>query len=414
MKKKICSALLVGALMIIMYNVASQEKSVWCVAPVFSGECMEYAQGMQQKISLGTESVDDKAELVKSELLTASARNDLSGMALGLGTNGQGADGLMEEENEYANLAIMNVDDYVNVRNAPSTDGDIVGKIYPHAVAQVLGRAGENDEWFQIVSGNVEGYMKAEFFLYGDEAAEEIEKYVQHSITVNADRLNVRKEPDTASSKIGYLNRNEKADILEKGIEENGTEWVKITYGNDKEGYVAKEYVTISEDFIYAKSLEEERAEREAAVAQAAREQEAVQNDILGEIVFPADNYASNEELRKGIVDYAMQFLGNVYINGGQSLVTGTDCSGFTCYIYKDFGYSISRTPGGQYANDGRSISFEEIQPGDIICYGKSKCTHVALYIGGGQIIHAANSRKGVVIYEADYDNILAIKNIID
>jgi cell wall-associated NlpC family hydrolase len=110
-----------------------------------------------------------------------------------------------------------------------------------------------------------------------------------------------------------------------------------------------------------------------------------------------------------------MQFLGNKYVHGGQSLVTGTDCSGFTSLIYKEFGYSLSRTPSGQLSGAGRTISYSEAQPGDIICYGSNgKCTHVALYIGNGQIIHSANSKKGVVIYNADYDTILGVKNIID
>lgn len=318
-----------------------------------------------------------------------------------------------EEENEYADLAIMNVKNYVNVRSMPSTDGEIVGKIYPHAVAQVLGRAGENDEWFQIVSGSVEGYIKAEFFLYGEEAVEEIEKYVTRYAQVIADRLNVREESTTDSKRIGYLNHGEKAKV----ISDEG-DWLKVSYTDTKEGYVAREYTLLVEEFIYAKSMEEERAENEAkqALAQRAEEKDEKTQEILENISFPSNQYGSNEELRKAIVEYAMQFLGNKYVHGGKTLAGGTDCSGFTSLIYKDFGYSISRTPGGQYSGDGRSVSYDEIQIGDIICYGKSssKCTHVALYIGDGQIIHEANSKKGVVIYRADYDNIIAIKNIID
>nr|MCR4586978.1 C40 family peptidase [Lachnospiraceae bacterium] len=102
------------------------------------------------------------------------------------------------------------------------------------------------------------------------------------------------------------------------------------------------------------------------------------------------------------------------YVHGGQSLTTGTDCSGFTCYVLKEFGYSISRTPSGQLSSAGRLISTAEMQPGDIICYGKSSCTHVAFYIGNGQILHAANSRKGVIIGDAYYNNILGVKNVID
>ena len=123
---------------------------------------------------------------------------------------------------------------------------------------------------------------------------------------------------------------------------------------------------------------------------------------------------ASTAELRASIVEYAMQYLGNKYVRGGQSLATGTDCSGFTCYVYKEFGYSLSRTPSGQYKSNGRSISLSEAQPGDIVCYGSGGCTHVALYIGDNQILHAANSRRGVVINDADYQTILGVKNVLD
>lgn len=316
-----------------------------------------------------------------------------------------------EEESEYANLAIAQVTDYVNVRSLPSTDGEIVGKIYNGSVAQVLATAGDNDDWFQIISGDVEGFIKAEYFLYGEEAEAVIDQYVTYYATVLADRLNVREEQSADSRRIGYIDNGENVKVVE-----DCGDWLKVQYTDSKQGYVSAEYVSVHEEFVYAKSIEEERREEAERQALAARAQEAEQStpEVIGNITFPTNQYTSNEELRTAIVDYAMQYLGNKYVHGGRSLAGGTDCSGFTSYIYKDFGYSISRTPGGQYSTNGRSIGYDEIQPGDIICYGKSKCTHVGLYIGDGQIIHSANSRKGVIISAADYDNILAIKNVID
>ena len=316
-----------------------------------------------------------------------------------------------EEESEYANLAIAQVTDYVNVRSLPSTDGEIVGKIYNGSVAQVLATAGDNDDWFQIISGDVEGFIKAEYFLYGEEAEAVIDQYVTYYATVLADRLNVREEQSADSRRIGYIDNGENVKVVE-----DCGDWLKVQYTDSKQGYVSSEYVSVHEEFVYAKSIEEERREEAERQALAARAQEAEQStpEVIGNITFPTNQYTSNEELRTAIVDYAMQYLGNKYVHGGRSLASGTDCSGFTCYIYKDFGYSLSRTPGGQYSTNGRSVSYDEIQPGDIICYGKSKCTHVGLYIGDGQIIHSANSRKGVIISAADYDNILAIKNVID
>ena len=316
-----------------------------------------------------------------------------------------------EEESEYANLAIAQVTDYVNVRSLPSTDGEIVGKIYNGSVAQVLATAGDNDDWFQIISGDVEGFIKAEYFLYGEEAEAVIDQYVTYYATVLADRLNVREEQSADSRRIGYIDNGENVKVVE-----DCGDWLKVQYTDSKQGYVSAEYVSVHEEVVYPKSIAEERREEAERQALAARAQEAEQStpEVIGDITFPTNQYTSNEELRTAIVDYAMQYLGNKYVHGGRSLAGGTDCSGFTSYIYKDFGYSLSRTPGGQYSTNGRSVSYDEIQPGDIICYGKSKCTHVGLYIGDGQIIHSANSRKGVIISAADYDNILAIKNVID
>ncbi len=319
-----------------------------------------------------------------------------------------------ETDEEYLNFAIADVDHYVNVRSQPTTESEVIGKIYDGAVAEILETAGENADWFQIVSGNVEGYIKAEFFIFGEAAAEVMDQYVTRYAEVKADRLNIRAEQSIEAARIGYIDCGQKVVILE-----DCGDWLRVRYAGSKEGYVSAEYVTVSEEYSYAKTLEEEEEEAKAQrllEVQNSIEAEEIPEEIL-QAEFPETTYTSNEELRKAIVDYAMQYVGNKYVSGGTSLATGTDCSGFTCFIYADFGISISRTPVGQYTGAGRSIDYSEIQPGDIICYqsaGRTKCSHVALYIGNGQIVHAANSRKGVVVGAADYDNIIGIKNVID
>lgn len=318
-----------------------------------------------------------------------------------------------EQESEYADLALANVTHYVNVRTEPNTSSTIVGKIYHGAVAQILETTdGEDGEWFRIVSGNVEGYIKSEFFLYGAAAEDAIEDYVTRYAVVEVDRLNVRKEADVESGRIGYVDRGEKVEILE-----NLGEWMKVQYTESKTGYVAAQYVTVKEEFVYAKTLEEEAAE--LAAKRALEERQSVPETAAAENTTviatpPSGDYSTSSELRAEVVNYAMQFLGNRYVHGGSSLESGTDCSGFTSLIYAVFGYSVSRTPSGQLSGSGRSIDYSEAQPGDIICYGSKKCTHVGLYIGDGQIIHSANSRKGVIISDAKYDNILGVKNVID
>lgn len=364
------------------------------VAMAAGGEVKQTESGETEDIS------DETAEMTETETLEAETEETVESQE-------------ETEENEYADLAIAQVSNYVNVRSLPNTDSDIVGKIYNGAVAQVLSVTGEDHDWFQIVSGNVEGYIKAEFFLYGDAAAEVIDQYVTRYANVIADRLNVREQPSTESKRIGYIDNGERVQLLE-----NQGEWLRVQYTDGKEGYVSSQYVTISEEFVYGKTLEEEAKEQEERKILEEREnvtEQEVAENVTIVVTEPVGTYSSNAELRSSIVNYAMQFLGNRYVHGGSSLVTGTDCSGFTSLIYKEFGYSLSRTPSGQLSSNGRSIDYSQIQPGDIICYGKGgKCTHVALYIGNGQIIHSANSRKGVVIYQADYDTIIGIKNVID
>ena len=318
----------------------------------------------------------------------------------------------VDDTNEYADFAIADVDDYVNIRKEPNTDAEIVGKLYDGAVAQILEVAGENDEWFKIVSGNAEGYIKAEFFIYGDAAVEVIDQYIAKYIEVTCDRLNVRSEASSESARIAYIEYEERLLILEES-----DEWIKVKYLN-KEGYVSADYVTIVEEFIYAKTIEEEQEEL-AAIAEMeerenASEESTPQNTTVVES--PLGSYTTNEELRTAIVNYAKQYVGYPYVHGGQTL-SGTDCSGFTMLILKEFGYSISRTPQGQYTGAGRAISYSEAQPGDIICYSDngSSCTHVAFYIGNGQIVHAANSRDGVKISSATQGrNIIGVRNVFD
>ena len=348
-----------------------------------------------------------------AEILHTQYQQQLAAAIEEFADNDEASAAAEEDRSEYADFAIADVTNYVNVRSGPNTDSEIVGKIYDGAVAHILASAGAENDWLQIVSGNVEGYIKSEFFIYGDAAAEVIDDYVTRYAVVKADRLNVRENPNIESKRIGYIDNGESVRL----IEDQG-EWLKVQYADDKQGYVAAEYVTIEEQFVYAKTLEEEAkeiAEREALLARAAvSEKEAAENVTI--TATPPDvTYSTNAELRSNIVDYAMQYLGNRYVHGGQSLAGGTDCSGFTSLIYKEFGYSLSRTPAGQLSSAGRSVDYSQAQPGDIICYGSNgTCTHVALYIGNGQIIHSANSRAGVIIGKADYNTILGVKNVID
>ena len=317
---------------------------------------------------------------------------------------------LPAKEEPQPDFAIAQVSDYVNVRSLPDTEGEIMGTLKNGAIAEIQSIS-EDGAWLEIVSGNVTGYVKAEYFLSGEEADDLLNQSLHTYAAINADRLNVRKEASSTAQKNGYLKEGEQVLVLE-----DLGDWLHIRYTDTSDGYIAKEYTQLTESYLYAQTPEEAKEEQASYNTRLGRIQTAKYIAPDTKISFPATTYTSNEELRKAIVENAMQYLGNKYVHGGNSLETGTDCSGFTMLLFAQYGYSISRTPAGQLENAGRSIDYSEIQPGDIICYTSngSTCTHVALYIGDGQIIHAANSRKGVVIYNADYDTIMGIKNIID
>lgn len=166
-----------------------------------------------------------------------------------------------------------------------------------------------------------------------------------------------------------------------------------------------------------------DRARQEAAVAQSLLKQnqdtlaqmQAAQNAANGN--YTSDyasiiNKAAGSELGKKIANYACQFIGNPYKAAGTSLTNGADCSGFTLSVYKYFGYSLPRTSTEQ-RSAGTGVSYENAQPGDLICYDG----HVAMYIGGGLIVHASNSnpypRGGIKVSNANYRTILAVRRII-
>lgn len=164
---------------------------------------------------------------------------------------------------------------------------------------------------------------------------------------------------------------------------------------------------------------EEESYEEESYEEESDSEYSEGETDEYGNVI---DSTESSEPAQssggsssgQAIADYALQFVGNPYVWGGTSLTNGADCSGFVQSVYANFGYSLSRTSESQMY-EGRSVSYSEAQPGDLICYG----SHIAIYLGNGQIVHASNSAPypagGIKVSDnAAYRTILSVRRIVD
>ncbi len=200
--------------------------------------------------------------------------------------------------------------------------------------------------------------------------------------TVNTDALRLRDEASTSATVLGTASKGDTVVVLEDA----GNGWYKVDY-KSVEGYMSGEYLNVSSTngvtgyvssdyMVTCKDSAGSRGDGATAVAT-----------------------ASSSSLGQQVVDYAKQYLGCPYVYGGNG-PSSFDCSGYTSYVYRHFGYTLNRTASTQLSN-GTSVSKSELQPGDLVFfkYNTSKAaSHVGIYIGGGQFIHASTNTYTVKI----------------
>ncbi len=313
--------------------------------------------------------------------------------------------GLSEEEESFKNLVIARVNDYVNVRDIPSEEGNIVGKLYDKSVGNYIE---EEDGWYKISSGSVEGYVKGEYCVTGDAAVDYAKEVGIRIATVTTETLFVREQPGLDASVIGYV--PDGADLI---VTEELDGWVKVNI-EEGDGYVSADYVTLSTEFVKAESIEEESARlaKEEAARKAAREAASKKVAENASSTSKTDNGKTYESptgsTGADVVKFARQFIGYPYVYGGTSLTNGADCSGFVMSVYANFGVSLPHSSAAD-RNVGAAVNgLENAQPGDIICYSG----HVGIYAGDGRIVHASTSKTGIIESSATYRSILSIRRI--
>ncbi len=246
----------------------------------------------------------------------------------------------------------------LRLRAEANTKSDILKNLANGVQVEVLNTL-ENG-WYQVSCGDIQGYVSGKYLVLEDAAAEppaeavpaagEVQEEVKTYVQVTDGPLNIRSGPGTDYDRAGSLPTGR---VVEFQSLEDG--WYKIDAG-----YISADYV---------------------------KEVDASQ---------------INATALKGqeVANYALQFVGCRYVHGGTS-PKGFDCSGLTTYVYKQFGYTLNRTCSGQLKN-GRPVSMSELQPGDLVIFKKGNtkeaATHVGLYIGNNQFVHASTPKVGVII----------------
>lgn len=307
-----------------------------------------------------------------------------------------------EPVSEYASIAIAQVEIYLNIRQAPQPEAEVIGKLYNNSAATVLEKL---DGWYKITSKNVTGYVSSDYVVVGNE---ELCKSVSKRIgTIHAEALKVRTEASLESEVYTLWTEGKEVTVLDETI----PGWYKATDGNYT-GYVSADYVTVATRYTYAESKEEEvarlAAEEAARRAEAERRAKEEAEKKTQAQTKPNKTYkppvGSNGQ---SVADFACQFVGNPYVWGGESLTKGADCSGFVKAVYAKFGVSL---PHSSYAlrYEGYAVSEGELKPGDIICYSG----HVGIYIGDGKMVHASNSQTGIIISKYNYRTPVAFRRI--
>lgn len=267
----------------------------------------------------------------------------------------------------------------LNVRSETSTESKIVGKVKSKDVLDITGRFGG---WYAI---NYKGNTAFVFADYVDLGEKNLNVQISFGI-VDASCLKVREAPTTSSKCIARLLDGTMVSIL--GYTDG---WYYIKY-TDTIGYVSADYLKVNAPITYyaeddPTALDPEITDDLPDVVKPTKEDTAA---VMSEVVSDKTVRSTSQE-RQDLINYAMKFLGTPYKYGGTT-PDGFDCSGFTQYVFKHFGYTLKRSSSAQITN-GEKIMTEDLLPGDLVFFSRSGYAvgHVGIYIGDNQFIHATS-----------------------
>lgn len=258
----------------------------------------------------------------------------------------------------------------LRLRSGPSSTTATLDYAYDNEVVVVLEKVGL---WYKVIYNLQTGYMHSDYLRYTTRENAELGYGSVSGINVN-----IRSGPGTGYRSIARASTGEKAYII--GI---NNQWFKVIYGNNI-GYIRSDYLELTQ-IPY-----ENRDSSNKPLF-------FVGGKSTG-VTPSASALKPSATTGSSIVFTAKQYLGVPYVWGG-STPSGFDCSGFVQYVYAKHGISLPRTSKQQWTV-GTSISKASLQPGDLVFFANtytSGVSHLGIYIGNGQFIHASSS-KGVII----------------
>lgn len=399
--KKFCTLFLTGILLFgtvcsIQAAVVGSEEQVEGANVVLEQYCSNVANGTlkpqtSEVFALGESTPVPSASAVPTATPQAEAKKDDH----------------VELNLNYSRLGVANkVDTYLNVRKKPSERGKLVGKMTKNAGCHIYSI---KKGWAKIVSGKVKGYVKASYLTTDEEAEKLATKVGRECVEIQTDSLRVRALPSTTAPIYSVVSEGEEftikegeltADYVKKIVKKQNISQAAIQKAG---GYEAmeqslKDFVCIYVDDDYAFVAKE-----------FVKEQYTLKRATKVSTVKVSHEVSSSQA---SIVEYAKKFLGNRYVWGGASLTNGTDCSGFTMSLYAKYGHSL---PHNAAAQAGCTRSVSSPKPGDLFFYSNgSRINHVAMYIGGGMVIHASNPRDGIKISNAYYRHPVKIGRVMN
>lgn len=293
--------------------------------------------------------------------------------------------------NQYDNLIISKVNNYLNIRKEPENKGNdnVIGKFPSKAAGEILETL---DGWYKVISGSITGYITADpqYVAVGQEARDLALESATLMAIVNTEKLNVRPEPSTDSGIWTQISKEERYPVVEQL---DGWVQVELDAGDEEAGE--------NKAFV---STRENNVEVRYALTEAIK-------------FSPLEERANQQSsLRNKVVNYGLKFVGGRYLWGGTNPNTGADCSGFVQYVMRNaVGINLPRTSREQ-AKTGRAVNPGEMRPGDLIFYTNKSgvVNHVAMYIGNGQAVHAASTKSGIRISTWNYRTPKSIRSYLD